>query len=196
MKKIEESPALAYIVKTLTKAIADSKVEQKSATEYTIKDGNDEIVLAQTSGDNDNANAIVITDKRNIIFSEDLLETLQHLHKTVKGDDILKASLKDTTVIINGLDIETDFVFQAVKDFLDQLSNSYEFVQTVETNVTKIGAGFKFGKHIFRLNITNEPNAITLEPRFVASFDAGIQKTIADDIVKVQLAVNKMFKKL
>jgi hypothetical protein len=195
MKKTEEFAGLAYIVKTLTKAIADSKVEEKSATEYSIKDGNDEIHLEQTSSINGIPSAIVITDKRNIIFSEDLLETLQDIHTTVKGDEALKTLLKDTTIIINGLDIETDFVFQAVKDFLDQVSNSYEFVQTVETNVTKIGAGFKFGKHIFRLNITNEPNAITLEPRFVASFDAGIQKTITDDIVKVQLAVNKMFKK-
>ena len=97
-------------------------------------------------------------------------------------------------IIINGLNIETDFVFQAVKDFLDQVSNSYEFVQTVETDVTKIGAGFKFGKHIFRLNITNEANKVSLEPRFVASFDAGIQKTITEDINKVELAVNKMFK--
>lgn len=194
MKNTEEFPALAYIVKILMKAIADSKVEQVSATEYTVRDGNDEIHLKQGQNPNDNSNAILITDKRNIIFSEDLLETLQDIHTSVKGDDVLKTSLKDTLIIINGLDIETDFVFQAVKDFLDQLSNSYEFVQTVETNVTKIGAGFKFGKHIFRLNITNEPNTITLEPRFVASFDAGIQKTITDDIVKVQLAVNKMFK--
>jgi hypothetical protein len=194
MKKTEEFAGLAYIVKTLTKAIADSKVEEKSATEYSIKDGNDEIRLEQTSSINGIPSAIVITDKRNIIFSEDLLETLQDIHTTVKGDEGLKTLLKETTLIINGLDIETDFIFQAVKDFLDQVSNSYEFVQTVETNVTKIGAGFKFGKHIFRLNITNEPTTITLEPRFVASFDAGIQKTITDDIAKVQLAVNKMFK--
>lgn len=189
MKK-EEGKALAYVVKTLTKAIADSKVEQKSANEYTVRDGNDEIHLKQDP----NSDQIVILDKRNIIFSEDLLETFQDIHETVKGDADLKALLKNTTIIINGLNIETDFVFQAVKDFLDQVSNSYEFVQTVETEITKIGAGFKFGKHIFRLNITNEPEKVTLEPRFVASFDAGIQKTITDDINKVELAVNKMFK--
>lgn len=189
MKK-EEGKALAYVVKTLTKAIADSKVEQKSTNEYTVKDGNDEIHLTQDA----DSDQIIILDKRNIIFSEDLLETFQDIHETVKGDADLKALLKSTTIIINGIDIETDFVFQAVKDFLDQVSNSYEFVQTVETNVTKIGAGFKFGKHIFRLNITNEPNKVVLEPRFVASFDAGIQKTITEDITKVELAVNKMFK--
>ena len=190
MKKTDEYPALAYVVNTLTKAIADSKVEQKSANEYTVRDGNDEIILKQGS----NPNAILITDKRNIIFSEDLLETLQDIEDTVKGNDELKAALKENTIIINGLNIETDFVFQAVKDFLDQVSNSYEFVQTVENEVTKIGAGFKFGKHIFRLNITNETDKITLEPRFVASFDAGIQKTITEDINKVELALNKMFK--
>lgn len=190
MKKTDEYPALAYVVNTLTKAIADSKVEQKSANEYTVRDGNDEIILKQGS----NPNAILITDKRNIIFSEDLLETLQDIEDTVKGNDELKAALKENTIIINGLNIETDFVFQAVKDFLDQVSNSYEFVQTVETEITKIGAGFKFGKHIFRLNITNDTDKITLEPRFVASFDAGIQKTITEDINKVELALNKMFK--
>jgi hypothetical protein len=189
MKK-EECKALAYVVKTLTKAIADSKVEQKSVNEYTVRDGNDEIHLKQdTASDN-----IIILDKRNIIFSEDLLETFQDIHETVKGDADLKDLLKRTTIIINGIDIETDFVFQAVKDFLDQVSNSYEFVQTVETDVTKIGAGFKFGKHIFRLNIDNQPDKVSLEPRFVKTFDAGIQKTITEDISKVELAVNKMFK--
>ncbi|TKC00008.1 hypothetical protein [Pedobacter cryotolerans] len=190
MKKTEENIALSYVVKTITKAIADSQVEQGLINEYVIKDGNDTIFLKQDP----NNNAILITDKRNILFSEDLLETLQDIHLSVKGNEELKSALQNSTIIINGLDIETDFVFQAVKDFLDQLSNSYEFVQTVETEVTKIGVGFKFGKHIFRLNITNEPAMITLEPRFVKSFDAGIQKTITEDINKVQIAVNKMFK--
>lgn len=194
MNEREEYPALAYIVKTLTKAIADSKVEQKSANEYTVKDGNDTIDLKQVANAASNTEDIIITDKRNIIFSEDLLETLQDIHTTVKGNDTLKAALQGSTIIINGLDIETDFVFQAIKDFFDQVSNSYEFVQTVETNVTKIGAGFKFGKHIFRVNITNDPGQISIEPRFTASFDAGIQKTITEDVTKVQQAVNKMFK--
>lgn len=188
MNGTEEYPALAYVVKTLTKAIADSKVEQLAANEYTVRDGNDEIHLKQA------LNSILITDKRNIIFSEDLLETLQDIEDTVKGNDALKTALQESTIVINGLNIETDFVFQAVKDFLDQVSNSYEFVQTVETEITKIGAGFKFGKHIFRLNITNDADKITLEPRFVASFEANIQKTITEDINKVELAVNKMFK--
>jgi hypothetical protein len=193
MSEIEKYPALDYIVKTLKTAIADSKVESLAAGEYKIKDGNDEILLKQELNKN-GANTVLITDKRNIIFSEDLLETLQDIHEGVKGNNDLKAALQTTTIIINGLNIETDFVFQAIKDFLDQVSNSYEFMQVVEADVTKIGAGFKFGKHIFRLNISNEPEQITIETRFTPTFDPGVQKTISDDIKKVELAVNKMFK--
>jgi len=193
MSKVEQFPVLDYIVNTLKNAIADAKVESQSPNEYVIKDGNDEIRLLQ-SPTTDHAVTILITDKRRIIFSEDLLETLQNLGKSVKGNEELKTALESTTIILNDLNIETELVFQAIKDFLDQLSNSYEFIQTVENNITKIGAGFKFGKHIFRLNITNEPQQVIIETRFTASFDPSIQKTIAADIVKVQQAVNKMFK--
>ncbi len=193
MSEIEKYPALDYIVKTLKTAIADSKVENPATGEYKIKDGNDEIHLKHELN-KDGVTTILITDKRNIIFSEDLLETLQDIHEGVKGNNELKAALEAATIIINGLNIETDFVFQAIKDFLDQVSNSYEFMQVVEANVTKIGAGFKFGKHIFRLNISNEPEQITIETRFTPTFDPGVQKTISDDIKKVELAVNKMFK--
>lgn len=190
MSATEKYPALDYIVKTLKNAIADAKVENTLANEYLIKDGNDEIVLKQ------DGLKILITDSRRIIYSEDLLETLQqiHMHRDVKGNLELKAALETITIIINDLDIETELIFQAVKDFLDQLSNSYEFLQVVDSNITKIGVGFKFGKHIFRLNITNELQQISLEPRFTASFDAAIQNTINADIQKVQLAINKMFK--
>lgn len=190
MSEIEKYPVLDHIVKTLQNAIADSKVESLSPNEYTVKDGNDEIRLKQE----DKSNEIHITDKRRIIYSEDLLEVLQDMHEDAKLNQALKSALQASTIIINELNIETELVFQAIKDFLDQVSNSYEFMQTVETKVTKIGAGFKFGKHIFRININNEANEITIEPRFTASFDAGIQKTITADIIKVEQAVNKMFK--
>lgn len=194
MSKMQQYPVLDYIVTTLKSAIADAKVENPSPDEYLIKDGNDEIILKQAQNTDGNGTTILITDKRRIIYSEDLLEPLQDIHESVKGNEPLKAALQSATIIINDLNIETELVFQAIKDFLDQLSNSYEFIQTVENNITKIGAGFKFGKHIFRLNINNEADQITLEPRFTASFDAAIQKTITADIAKVEQAVNKMFK--
>ena len=194
MSEREKYPVLDHIVNTLKNAITDAKVENPSPNEYIIKDGNDEILLKQMP--NEVVTTVFITDNRRIIYSEDLLETLQqiHMHKDVKGNQELKNALEKTTIIINDLNIETELIFQAIKDFLDQLSNSYEFIQTVENNITKIGAGFKFGKHIFRINITNEPEKISIEPRFSASFDSSIQQTITIDINKVQVAVNKMFK--
>lgn len=194
MSEREKYPVLDHIVNTLKNAITDAKVENPSPNEYIIKDGNDEILLKQMP--NEVVTTVFITDNRRIIYSEDLLETLQqiHMHKDVKGNQELKNALEKTTIIINDLNIETELIFQAIKDFLDQLSNSYEFIQTVENNITKIGAGFKFGKHIFRVNITNEPEKISIEPRFSASFDSSIQQTITIDINKVQVAVNKMFK--
>ena len=192
MSAKENYPVLDYVVNTLKNAIADSKVESPSNREFLIKDGNDEIFLKQLSSEKDAT--IYITDKRNIIFSEDLLETLQNLHHTVKGNEELKTALQKSQIIINDLNIETELVFQAIKDFLDQLSNSYEFIQKVDNNITTIGVGFKFGKHIFRINITNEPQQIAIETRFSATFDAGVQKTISADIKKVEQAVNKMFK--
>lgn len=194
MSEIKKYPALEHIVKTLKNAIADAKVENLLPNEYLIKDGNDEIHLKEITVKNETT--IFITDKRRIIYSEDLLETLQqiHMHKDIKGNNELKNALENTKIIINDLNIETELIFQAIKDFLDQVSNSYEFIQTVENEITKIGAGFKFGKHIFRINITNEPLQISIETRFTKSFDSAIQKTINADIAKVQLAVNKMFK--
>lgn len=194
MSEREKYLVLDHIVNTLKNAIADAKVENPSPNEFIIKDGNDEILLKQMP--NEVVTTVFITDNRRIIYSEDLLETLQqiHMHKDVKGNQELKNALEKTTIIINDLNIETELIFQAIKDFLDQLSNSYEFIQTVENNITKIGAGFKFGKHIFRVNITNEPEKISIEPRFSASFDSSIQQTITIDINKVQVAVNKMFK--
>lgn len=192
--ELKNYPVLEQVIKTLQGAIADLKVEKLAASEFVVKDGDDEIVLAQETGEN---GAIIrITDTRNIIYSEDLLGTFQNLSKNVRGDDQLKADLETATIIINGLDLETELVFQAVKDFLDQVSNSYEFFKMVEADVTKIGSGFKFGKHIFRLNITNNTKQIVLEPRFTPTFDAGIQQTIVKDIAKVQQAVNKMFNKV
>ncbi|MGY4383992.1 recombinational DNA repair protein RecR [Pedobacter sp. UYP24] len=194
MSEIEKYPVLDYIVNTLKNALTDAKLEIKARNEYIIKDGNDEILLRQEPTNEGNAATILITDKRHIIFSEDLLETLQYIHQDIVGNPELMKALENATIIINDLDIETELVFQAIKDQLDQLSNSYEFIQSVENKITKIGAGFKFGKHIFRLNINNEPKEISIETRFTPTFDPAIQKTIAADIQKVQAAVNKMFK--
>lgn len=192
MTEIKQYPVLEYIVNVLKNAIADAKIEKQSSSEFVIKDGNDVIHLKQVFDESGNLATIFITDKKHIIFSEDLLDTLQNIDEDATGD--LKEALQTATIIINDLNVETELIFQAAKDFLDQLSNSYEFVKVIEKDVTKLKIQFKFGKHVFDLTIVNEPTSIAISPEFAPSFDAGIKKTIEEDVLKVQKAINKMFK--
>ena len=121
MSKSEKHPVLNHIVNTLQTAIADSKVENPSSNEFIIKDGNDEIHLIEVQSADKNSVTVLITDKRRIIFSEDLLETLQDIHEQVKGNPELKTALEKASIIINELNIETEFVFQAIKDFFPKI---------------------------------------------------------------------------
>jgi len=187
-------PVLEYIVNLLKNSIADAKVEKKSNTVSVVKDGNDIIRLEQLFDNNGNSTGIAITDKKDIIYSEDLLETLDSIHENAKGDAELKAALKNAIIIINDLDVETQLIFQSVKDCFDQLSNSYEFVRITKKGVNKLQAQFKFGKHSFDLSLVNEATEIFVSAEFAAAVDAPVKKTIEADISKVQNAVNKIFK--
>ena len=187
-------PVLEYIVNLLKNSIADAKVEKQSNTVSVVKDGNDIIRLEQLFDNNGNSTGIAITDKKDIIYSEDLLETLDSIHENAKGDAELKAALKNAIIIINDLDVETQLIFQSVKDCFDQLSNSYEFVRITKKGVNKLQAQFKFGKHSFDLSLVNEATEIFVSAEFTAAVDAPVKKTIEADISKVQNAVNKIFK--
>jgi len=187
-------PVLEYIVNLLKNAIADAKVEKQSDTVSVVKDGNDTIRLEQLFDNNGNSTGIAITDKKDIIFSEDLFETLDKIDESAKGDATLKAALKNAIIIINDLDVETQLIFQSVKDCFDQLSNSYEFVKINKKEVNKLKAQFKFGKHSFDLSVVNEANEIFVTADFAAAVDAPVRKTIEADILKVQNAINKIFK--
>jgi len=187
-------PVLEYIVNLLKNSIADAKVEKQSNTVSVVKDGNDIIRLEQLFDNNGNSTGIAITDKKDIIYSEDLLETLDSIHENAKGDAELKAALKNAIIIINDLDVETQLIFQSVKDCFDQLSNSYEFVRITKKGVNKLQAQFKFGKHSFDLSLVNEATEIFVSAEFAAAVDAPVKKTIEADISKVQNAVNKIFK--
>ena len=187
-------PVLEYIVNLLKNSIADAKVEKQSNTVSVVKDGNDIIRLEQLFDNNGNSTGIAITDKKDIIFSEDLFETLDKIDESAKGDATLKAALKNAIIIINDLDVETQLIFQSVKDCFDQLSNSYEFVKINKKEVNKLKAQFKFGKHSFDLSVVNEANEIFVTADFAAAVDAPVRKTIEADILKVQNAINKIFK--
>ncbi|MGY0037283.1 hypothetical protein [Pedobacter sp. NJ-S-72] len=132
MSEIKQSPVLKHIVNVIKNAIADSKVEEQSESVSVIKDGNDSIHITQLFDSTENIDTIFITDKKEILFSEDLLETLQDIHETAKADANLKKALQAAAIVINDLSIEMDFIFQAARASFDELSDSYEFIKATE----------------------------------------------------------------
>lgn len=195
MSEINQYPVLDYLVNVLKNAIADSKVEKQSQSVSVVKDGNDIIHVEQLFDESGNKAKIVITDKKLIVISEDLLEPLQSIHTTVKGNEGLKKELEAATIIINGLDIETELVFQAARDCFDELSDSYEFSKNVEKEVSRLKAPLKFGANPLELIIVNNATSIQVTPNFIKALDAGVTKAIETDVAKVQNALNKHFKK-
>ncbi|MBB2148657.1 hypothetical protein [Pedobacter gandavensis] len=191
MNNITPYPVLECVVSIIEDVISGIKVDYTSESKATLIDGNAGILLEQQSDSNGNL-TINIKDPKDIILSEDLLPDLQELHKSAKG--ALKTELEKTTIIINGLDVETQLVYQSAKDAFDQISNSYEFVKTLEKEVSKIKSTLKFGSNVFDLTVSNEQGQILISPEFASSFNAAIQKTVEDDALKVQNVLNIMFK--
>jgi hypothetical protein len=102
--------------------------------------------------------------------------------------------LSSTIVVVNGLSIETDFVFQAVKDCFDTLSSSYQFVKTISKRINGLTISFQFGDHKFQLVVVNDPEDVIVTCDLSEVKDAKVKKTIESDVTKVQQALNKMFK--
>lgn len=194
MNEAKEYPILKYLVNFIREAIADAPVTQESETTYLIKDGNDEIRLTQVSDAGAVETIIEITDLKCILTSEDLLDALQHIELEVTETDPLRKDLESTQIIVNGLNIETEFIFQGARSFLDELSTDYEFYKMVIAKVNHIESVFKFGDNLFGLVITNEKDTVQIKATFPSSFDAGIKKTVIENVTKVEVAVNKMFK--
>lgn len=192
MNNITPYPVLEYVVNVIKNAISDIKVEYTTAGAVNLKDGNDTIHLEQKFDSTGNFATILINDPRDIIISEDLLSVLENLHEGANGS--LKTGLQNTTVIINDLDVETQIIFQGVKDAFDQISNSYEWVKTIEKENTKVKSTFKFGTHKFDLTLMNESDQIFVQAEFIASFDPAVRKTIEGDSFKVQNAIYAIFK--
>jgi hypothetical protein len=193
MSEIKQHAVLAYISDKIKSAIADAKLEKQSESVAVIKDGNDQIHLEQVT-DGSGAVTIQITDKKEILYSEDLLETLQNIEEGTESQKELYGALSSAIVVVNGLSIETDFVFQAVKDCFDTLSSSYQFVKTLAKKINGLTISFQFGDHKFQLVVVNDPDSILITCDLSEVKDAKVVKTIEGDVVKVQQALNKMFK--
>ncbi|AMP99268.1 hypothetical protein AY601_2374 [Pedobacter cryoconitis] len=195
MSEIKQYPVLKHIVNVIKNAIADSKVDAQSQSVSIIKDGNDSIHIKQLFDSTDeNIATIFITDKKEILFSEDLLETLQDIEDSAKGDAALKKALQAATIIVNDLTIETDFIFQAVKESFNELSDSYEFLKTTEKNIEELAAQFKFGDNRFDIKLKNEPEVIRIEAQVNAAVTPKVKKIIEADVLKIEQGLTKMFK--
>jgi hypothetical protein len=194
MSDIKQHAVLTYISEKIKSAIADAKLEKPSESVAVIKDGNDQIHLEQLSGGADNGITIQITDKKEILYSEDLLETLQNIEEGTESQKDLYGALSSTTIVVNGLSIETDFVFQAVKDCFDTLSTSYQFVKTLSKRINGLTMSFQFGDHKFQLIVVNDPDTIIITCDLDEVKDAKVKKAIESDVIKVQQALIKMFK--
>ncbi|WP_316751951.1 hypothetical protein [Pedobacter gandavensis] len=192
MSDFKPYPVLEYTVNLIEKTISGAKIEYASASLATLKDGNDTIDLELDFDSTGKLITIIIKDPKEIIYSEDLMGPLNNLEENAKGE--IKAALKGVTVIVNGLDVATNMIFQEVKDELDQVSNSYEFIRSIERKGTKAKSRFKFGKHLFELTVINEPTQVIVTAEFPEPFDATIRKTIEADVLKVQSAVCAEFK--
>lgn len=194
MSTTQQYQVLEFISEKIKKAIADAVLQNPSESVAIVKDGNDSIKMEQLAGDAPNTTSIFITDNRNILYSEDLLTTLQDIHEGTESKPALYAALKETSIVVNGLSIETEFVFQGVKDCFDTLSSSYEFVKIIEKNINALTIAFVFGDTKFTVAVANEPELITVSAEIANATDAKVKKTIDGDVVKVQSALNKIFK--
>ncbi|MCX2486579.1 hypothetical protein [Pedobacter sp. MR2016-24] len=194
MSDIKQYPELEFISEKIKKAITDATLQKESAAVSIIKDGNDVIHIEQTFAASDNTAIISITDKKEILYSEDLLEEMQDVHLETKTDTELHAALKVSSIIINGLSVQTEFVFQAVKDCFDTLSSSYQFVKIIRKNVNALTIDFKFGDHKFQIVVTNNPDEVSITVEFGSGANPKVNETIAADVAKVQQALNKLFK--
>ena len=194
MSNIKQHAVLEFVTEKIKSEIADIQLEKQSESISILKDGNDIIHIEHTAGDKDQSVSVSITDKKEILYSEDLLEILKDIHLEANSGTEIYNALKNTAITVNGLNIETKFIFQAVKEFFDELSNSYQFLKILSKEPNKINVEFQFGSTKFQLLVVNGVDQIAASGEFNNSIDPKIKATIDSDIVKVQQALNKMFK--
>lgn len=195
MSEIKQYAILEYVADVLQNAIVGSKVKEISASELAVLDGNDAICLKQGFEDNGNTTGIMITDEKQILYSEDLLETMYKIHESAGFDAGLKMALSSANIVINNLNIEAELIYYAVRDLFYELSSSYEFIKFVERDIQHMKFSMNFGDHIFQVAITNGPDLVAIEALFADAIAPAVRTTINADVTKVKKQINKQFKK-
>jgi hypothetical protein len=195
MSEIKQYAELEYVVEVLQKAILGSKVKQLAPDEIAIIDGNAAIGLKQQVESIGNTTTIVIRDKKEILYSEELLETVYHIHKGANHDTGLKASLSNANIMINGLNIEAELIFHAIRDQFYALGDSYEFLKFIERDNQQMKFNMTFGDDVvFELIVLNEPKAVTITAISGKSAAPAVKAAINLDVESVSLEINKQFK--
>lgn len=196
MSEIKQYAVLEYIVDVLQKSIIGSKVKQIAPDETAIIDGNASIVIKQRFESNGNTAAILIRDEKEVLYSEELLEKVYKIHEGAKDNAALKAALSGANIIINGLNIEAELIFHAIRDQFYALSDSYEFLKFIEKDVQKMRFNMNFGDDlIFELIVLNEAGSIAIEAIIGKSVAPAVKSAISADVQEIRDKINKQFKK-
>lgn len=196
MSEIKQYAALEYLVDVLQKAIIGSKVKQLTPDESAIIDGNASIRLKQHSESNGNNVAISIRDEKEILYSEELLEEVYKIQGRKDCPADLKATLAPANITINGINIEAEMIFHAVRDQFYALNGSYEFQKFIERDNQKLKFNMTFGDELtFGLIVINEADLVAIEAVVGESVPSAVKAVINSDMETVRLEINKEFKK-
>lgn len=195
MSEIKQNAVLEHVVAVLQNAISGSKVKQISNNESAVLDGNAAILIKQNFEGSGDMGDIIISDKKEILYSEDLLETVHNIQESANHDAGLKAALSNANIVVNNLNVEAELIFYAVRDHFYGLSGSYEFVNFIERDIHHLSFNMSFGDHTFQVIIRNEPGLVAIEGKFEASLAPAVRETINADINKVKKHINIEFKK-
>ena len=195
MSEIKPYAVQEYVVDVLLKAIIGSRVKQIAPGETAVIDGNASITVKQSAESDGDIAEILIKDQKEILYSEELLEVVYKIHEGVKQDAGLKAALSAANIIVNGLNIEAELIFHAVRDQFYDLSGSYEFLKFIERNVQQMKFSMNFGEELkFELIVLNSPDSLSIEAVIPESVAPAIKAVINKDVEKVRLEVAKQFK--
>lgn len=196
MSEINQYAALEYLVDVLQKAIIGSKVKQLTTDESAIIDGNASIRLKQQPENNGNPASIFIRDEKEILYSEELLEEVYKIQERKDYPASLKAILTASNIMINGLNIEAELIFHAVRDQFYALNGSYEFQKFTERDNQKVKFNMTFGDELtFELVISNEADLVAIEAVIGESVPSAVKAVINADMESVRLEINQQFKK-
>lgn len=196
MSEIKQYAVLEYIVDVLQKSIIGSKVKQITPDESAIIDGNASIIIKQCVDSNINTAEILISDAKQVLYSEELLEKVYRIHEGAAQHAGLQEAMQGANIVINGLNIEAELIYHAIINHFYTLSDSYEFIKFAEKNIQQMKFNMSFGDDLtFGLVVINNPDSVSIETSISQSAAPKVRAAINADVEKIRNEINKEFKK-